>query len=115
MPVFGIVPYRTEARTRLETAVQEQVDFLLRILKTVNDVIRTSTGPILLDLWPNMIRPSLRPPPVFLAWGALWDNLRHTRSGRDWDRGFRRLRLGNLWGHDYYDSKRILSWPHQVR
>ena len=44
MPVFGIVPYRTEARTRSEARIQAEVDRLLLILKTVNEVIRTAEG-----------------------------------------------------------------------
>ena len=66
MPVFGIVPYRTEARTRSEARIQAEVDRLLRILSTIGNVIRTalSTDRQLLDLFPNMMHPSLRPPPV---------------------------------------------------
>ena len=66
MPVFGIVPYRTEARTRSEARIQAEVDRLLRILRTVGDVIRTAltTDRQLLDAFPQMIHPSLRPPPV---------------------------------------------------
>ena len=55
MPVFGIVPYRTEARTRSEARIQAEVDRLLLILKTVNEVIRTAEGR-LIELF--------RPPPV---------------------------------------------------
>ena len=51
MPVFGIVPYRTEARTRSETAVQSAVDRLLLILKTVNDTIRTAEGRLAVASW----------------------------------------------------------------
>ena len=58
MPVFGIVPYRTEARTRSEARIQAAVDELLRILKTVNEVIRTAEGR-LIELF--------RPPPVTLG------------------------------------------------
>jgi hypothetical protein len=54
MPVFGIVPYRTEARTRSEARIQAEVDRLLLILKTVNEVIRTAEGR-LIELF--------RPPP----------------------------------------------------
>ena len=63
MPVFGIVPYRTEARTRSEARIQAEVDRLLEVLRTVANVIRTalSTDRQLLDLFPNMIHPSLRP------------------------------------------------------
>ena len=55
MPVFGIVPYRTEARTRSEARTQAAFDELLLILKTVNEVIRTAEGRII-ELF--------RPPPV---------------------------------------------------
>ena len=58
MPVFGIVPYRTEARTRSEARMQAAVDELLLILKTVNEVIRTAEGR-LIELF--------RPPPVTLG------------------------------------------------
>ena len=66
MPVFGIVPYRTEARTRLEARIQAEVDRLLQVLRTVGDVIRTAltTDRRLLDAFPNMVHPILRPPPV---------------------------------------------------
>ena len=66
MPVFGIVPYRTEARTRSEARIQAEVDRLLLILKTVNDVIRTAEGR-LIELF--------RPPPIFtgpIVDGSLW-------------------------------------------
>ena len=58
------------------------VQLLLDVLRTLNDAISTATGPIswsladrgtgsrLLDAWPNMIRASLRPPPVTL-WSSL--------------------------------------------
>ena len=66
-------------RSKAETAF---VQLLLDVLRTVNDAISTATGPVswswgtgstladrgtgsrLLDAWPNMIRPSLRPPRV---------------------------------------------------
>ena len=66
-------------RSKAETAF---VQLLLDVLRTVNDAISTATGPVswsladrgtgsrLLDAWPNMIRPSLRPPPVTL-WSSL--------------------------------------------
>jgi hypothetical protein len=58
MPVFSIVPYRTEARTRSEARIQAEVDRLLLILKTVNELIRTAEGR-LIELF--------RPPPVTLG------------------------------------------------
>ena len=60
MPVFGIVPYRTEARTRSEARTQEAVDFMFLILKTVNDVIRTAEGRLIELFRP----PPVLPPPI---------------------------------------------------
>ena len=73
MPVFGIVPYRTEARTRSEARTQEAVDRLLLILKTVNEVIRTAEGR-LIELF--------RPPPVVLGLvdPGLWISAQEVRA-----------------------------------
>ena len=66
-------------RSKAETAF---VQLLLDVLRTVNDAISTATGPVswsladrgtgsrLLDAWPNMIRASLRPPPIALLEGG---------------------------------------------
>ena len=63
MPVFGTVPYRTEARTRSEARIQAEVDRLLEVLRTVANVMWTAEGR-LLELLPNGMRHILRPPPV---------------------------------------------------
>ena len=63
MPVFGIVPYRTEARTRSEARTQAAVDELLKILRVISEVMWTAEGR-LLELLPNGMRHILRPPPV---------------------------------------------------
>ena len=61
MPVFGIVPYRTEARTRSEARTQEAVDFMFLILRTINNVIHTAE-------W-HLVKGLLRPPPITLLEG----------------------------------------------
>ena len=82
MPVFGIVPYRTEARTRSEARIQAEVDRLLLILKTVNEVIRTAQGRLI--EW-------FRPPPVL--------EQRYPVPHRAPDRRFRITRQpGRVWG-----------------
>ena len=110
MPVFGIVPYRTEARTRSEARTQEAVDFMFLILKTVNDVIRTAEGR-LIELFrpPPVLRPPILPPgqryadpkraadrsmritgyPPYVLWGAGWgredyEEDRTTYHHRNW-------------------------------
>ena len=88
MPVFGIVPYRTEARTRSEARIQAEVDRLLLILKTVNEVIRTAEGR-LIELF--------RPPPVLK--GLLLPVGQHyTEPWRASDRSARISLLRPLWG-----------------
>ena len=107
MPVFGIVPYRTEARTRSEARIQEAVDRLLLILKTVNEVIRTAEGR-LIELF--------RPPPVLPQQHSFWDR-DHTRAA---DRSRRitgyppYVLWGAGWGREDYEEDRTtyhnLSW-----
>ena len=88
MPVFGIVPYRTEARTRSEARTQEAVDFMFLILKTVNDVIRTAEGR-LIELFrpPPVLRPPILPP-----------GQRYADPLRAADRSMRISLLRPLWG-----------------
>ena len=87
MPVFGIVPYRTEARTRSEARTQEAVDFMLLILRTVNNVIRTAEGR-LIELF--------RPPPVLLPPILRPDGLPDPH--RAYNRSMRISLLRPLWG-----------------
>ena len=88
MPVFGIVPYRTEARTRSEARIQAEVDRLLLILKTVNDVIHTAEGR-LIELFrpPPVLRPPILPPGHHYA-----------DPSRAADRSMRISLLRPLWG-----------------
>ena len=88
MPVFGIVPYRTEARTRSEARIQAEVDRLLLILKTVNEVIRTAEGR-LIELFrpPPVLRPPILPP-----------GQRYADPSRAADRSMRISMLRPLWG-----------------
>ena len=92
MPVFGIVPYRTEARTRSEARIQTEVDRLLQVLSIVGNVIRTAltTDRQLLDAFPNMIHPILRPPPITLLEGMPNTEYRPYAYGnrRAMDRGY---------------------------
>ena len=102
MPVFGIVPYRTEARTRSEARIQAAVDELLLILKTVNEVIRTAEGR-LIELF--------RPPP--LIYSGFFDPPKRARQrskritrqpGRKW--GVVRMANGLLrWDEDYEEER----------
>ena len=84
MPVFGIVPYRTEARTRSEARIQAEVDRLLEVLRTVANVIRTalSTDRVLLDALPQMIHPSLRP--RIEIYTSNYPSLPNRASDREW-------------------------------
>ena len=99
MPVFGIVPYRTEARTRSEARIQAEVDRLLLILKTVNEVIRTAEGR-LIELF--------RPPPVL--------EQRYPVPHRAPDRRFRitgyppYVLWGAGWGREDYEKDRTTSY-----
>ena len=89
MPVFGIVPYRTEARTRSEARTQAAVDDLLRILRVISEVMWTAEGR-LLELLPNGMRHILRPPRVTPplsdrvhysgSWPALDGRYKHSRA-----------------------------------
>ena len=87
MPVFGIVPYRTEARTRSEARIQAEVDRLLEVLRTVANVMRTAltTDRVLLDAFPQMIHPSLRPR-IDISYGWAPSALRLAKRAEDRER-----------------------------
>ena len=107
MPVFGIVPYRTEARTRSEARTQADVDFMFLILRTMNNVIRTAEGR-LIELF--------RPPPVVLGLvdPGLWINAQEVRAN---NRTLKIVPYTNAhrykWGEDAYEFARervCASW-----
>ena len=105
MPVFGIVPYRTEARTRSEARTQEAVDFMFLILRTINNAIHTAEGR-LIELF--------RPLPVLLP-PILPPGQRYADPRRAADRSMRITRHpGWVWGYEGYEEDRTayhnLSW-----
>ena len=88
------------ARTRSEVKLKEQIDRLLQILRIVGEVIRTAgTGDrYLLDLQPNMMHRSLRPPP--LIYFDFFEPPKRARE-RCW------MPDGTLpWGHNDYNINR---------
>ena len=110
MPVFGIVPYRTEARTRSEARTQEAVDFMFLILRTINNVIHTAE-------W-HLVKGLLRPPPITLLEGLgeyrpyAYGNLRAEDRASMHDRFGLDAQLWQ-WGRDREDNftwERLWNW-----
>ena len=103
MPVFGIVPYRTEARTHAESMIQRAVDDLLLILRIVNNAIRTAEG----RLFELFIPPPILPPPK-LPPG-------HRYADRDERAGQRTMRITlwprPTWGTADYEKSRLVEIP----